>query len=200
MRFAYADPPYLGCAKYYPEHPEAEKWDDPAEHEALMLRMDREYDGWAYSLSMPSLPELLPLAPSGIRVGAWVKPFAAFKANVRIAYAWEPVFYREGRISSKTGASVGRDYLAEPITLRRGLTGAKPARFNRWILDLMGFIDGEDTLDDLFPGTKGMASVLAEPVFALDFPGDFEGCPGCVQTGYGLACQSNLGGVCVGNG
>ena len=30
MRFAYADPPYLGCGKLYvSHHPDARDWDDP---------------------------------------------------------------------------------------------------------------------------------------------------------------------------
>lgn len=41
MKFAYADPPYLGCAKLYKEHPEAHIWDDPETHRDLMARMDR---------------------------------------------------------------------------------------------------------------------------------------------------------------
>lgn len=161
VKFAYADPPYLGCGKLYSEHPEARAWDEPGEHESLMLRLDRDYDGWAYSLSSVSLPELLPLAPAGIRIAAWVKPFAAFKRNVRIAYTWEPVIFRPGRDSSKLGAPVGRDHLAESITLRKGLTGAKPEKFCRWVLDLLGYLPGEDTLDDLFPGTGIMGKVLA---------------------------------------
>lgn len=161
MRLAYADPPYLGCSKYYPEHPDASRWDDPAEHESLMLRLDRDYDGWAYSLSSTSLQELLALAPSGVRIGAWSKSFAAFKRNVRIAYTWEPVIFREARTSSKDGAPVGRDHLRHGITLRRGLTGAKPAEFCRWVLDLMGYVEG-DTVDDLFPGTGIMKRVLAQ--------------------------------------
>ena len=128
MKFAYADPPYLGCCRRY-EHRHQEPWgcwDETDEHEALMLRLDREYDGWAYSCSSTSLQELLPLAPAGVRVAAWVKPFAAFKRNVRIAYTWEPVLFRPGRDSSKAGAPVGRDHLSQVITLKRGLTGAKP--------------------------------------------------------------------------
>ena len=158
MRLAYADPPYLGCSGLYPEHPDSERWDDPAEHGVLMAVMDRDYDGWAFSLSATSLPALLPLAPAGIRIASWVKPFAAYKRNVRIAYTWEPVIFRPGRDSSKDGAPVGRDHLAEPITLRRGLTGVKPARFCRWVLDLMGYVEG-DTVDDLFPGTGVMGLV-----------------------------------------
>jgi hypothetical protein len=54
-----------------------------------------------------------------------------------------------------------KDYIAAPITMRRGLTGAKPPQFCRWVLDLLGYEEG-DMLDDLFPGTAVMASVLAQ--------------------------------------
>lgn len=163
MRFAYADPPYLGCGKRYAEHhPDALIWDDPDTHRQLVDLLSDEYpDGWALSLSSASLQVLLPMCPTDVRIAAWVKPFAAFKRNVRIAYTWEPVIIRGGRKSSKDGAPVGRDHLSESITLKRGLTGAKPDRFNRWILDLLGYIDGQDELDDLFPGTGGMAHALA---------------------------------------
>lgn len=126
-----------------------------------MLRLDQDYDGWAYSLSSTSLPRLLPLAPTGIRVAAWVKPFAAFKRNVRIAYTWEPVVFKPGRDRSTDGAPVGRDHLSQGITLQRGLTGAKPAQFCRWVLDLLGYIEG-DEVTDLFPGTGIMTRVLAQ--------------------------------------
>jgi hypothetical protein len=32
--------------------------------------------------------------------------------------------------------------------------------FNDWILDLLNYRGGEDTLDDLFPGTNGMAEAI----------------------------------------
>ena len=163
MRFAYADPPYLGCGKLYPEHPDALRWDDAESHRSLMVQMDSQYEGWALSLSSPSLRQLLPLAPDDVRIAAWVKPFAAFKRNVRIAYTWEPVIFKPGRDSSKDGAPVGRDHLAVPITMRKGLTGAKPALFCNWVLGLMGYIQG-DVVDDLFPGTGVMGQVLAQGV------------------------------------
>lgn len=89
-----------------------------------------------------------------------MKPFAAYKANVRIAYTWEPVLFVPGRDSSKDGAPVGRDHLAEPITLRKGLTGAKPAAFCRWVLDLVGYVEGDEMLD-VFPGTGILGRVVA---------------------------------------
>jgi hypothetical protein len=156
MRLAYGDPPYLGCCHLYGhQHNPWGCWDDPATHQTLLHELDCDFDGWAYSLTSTSLAVLLPLAPQGVRVAAWVKPFAAYKRNVRIAYTWEPVIFKPGRDSSKDGAPVGRDHLSEPIQLKAGLTGAKPPRFCRWVLDLLGYIDG-DTVDDLFPGTGVM--------------------------------------------
>jgi hypothetical protein len=160
MRFAFADPPYLGCGALYKEHhAEALAWDDPAEHYRLIQRLVADYpDGWALCLSTPSLRTLLPMCPIDCRVAAWVKPFAAFKANVNPAYAWEPVIFRGGRRGDRTRATV-RDWFAKEITLKRGLTGAKPEAFCRWVLDLLGYEIG-DTVDDLFPGTGVMGRVV----------------------------------------
>lgn len=168
MRLAFADPPYLGCCKLYGhEHNDAGTkpfdglcWDDPQTHWALLTYLQVNYDGWAYSATSTSLAQLLPMVPS-VRVAAWVKPFAAFKRNVRIAYTWEPVLFVPGRDRSKDGAPVGRDHLAQGITMRKGFTGAKPERFCTWVLDLMGYVEG-DEVDDLFPGTGVMGQVLAQ--------------------------------------
>jgi hypothetical protein len=124
------------------------------------------YDGWAYCMTSTSLQRLLPFAPPGARVAAWVKPFAAYKANVRIAYTWEPVLFMPGRDSSKDGAPVGRDHLSQVITLRKGLVGAKPPEFCRWVLDLLGYVEGDEVVD-LFPGTGVMGRVLDHGTLAL---------------------------------
>lgn len=158
MRFAYADPPYLGkgASHYGDHHAEAATWDDVQAHRDLIDRLVSDYpDGWALSMLSTNLHTLLPLCPPDVRVAAWVKPFAAFKRNVRNAYTWEPVILRGGRTSSKDGAPVTRDHLAENITMLRGLPGAKPDRFCDWVLAMLGAIPG-DTVDDLFPGTGSM--------------------------------------------
>lgn len=168
MKFAYADPPYLGCGRLYAKHhPEALIWDDPETHRELITKLSDEYpDGWALSCHTPSLRVLLPMCPDDIRIGAWVKPFHAYKKGVRPAYAWEPLIYRGGRNKNpptpeKGGKAITpKDFVSANITLRKGLTGAKPPAFNQWVLDLLGFRDG-DTLDDIFPGTGGMSEVLA---------------------------------------
>lgn len=154
MRFAYADPPYLGCGRLYSaHHPDAKNWDRLETHGALIQRLSSDYpDGWALSASVPSLPVILPLCPDGVRVLSWVKPFAVFKPNVGLAYAWEPVILFGGRKITRGEATV-RDWLAENITLKKGLTGAKPPRFARWIFSALNARACDDELADLFPGT-----------------------------------------------
>jgi len=160
MKFAYADPPYLGQGQklYGAHHPEAHIWDDIDAHRDLIAQLERDYpDGWALSASSPSLASILPLCPATVRVCAWVKPFAAFKANVGVAYAWEPVIVCGGRKRERIEPTV-RDWLAESITLRRGLTGAKPERFCRWILSVLNAQPGDEVVD-IFPGTGVMGRV-----------------------------------------
>lgn len=162
MKFAYADPPYLGQGQrlYGAHHDDARVWDRPSTHLALVERLTGEYpDGWAMSLSSPSLATILPMCPPDARVAAWVKPFAAFKPNVPVAYTWEPVIFTGGRHRGRDEDTT-RDHLSENITMLKGLPGAKPERFCAWILDLLGW-DPTDTVDDLFPGTGVMDRVVA---------------------------------------
>jgi hypothetical protein len=166
LRFAYADPPYIGCAHLYPEHPDAGVYDDPAAHIELMFHMDREFDGWALSCHEPSLAHLAyQAALLDARVAAWVKPFAAYKANVRVAYTWEPVIWKR-TAPRREGDPVGRDHLACGIMMEAGLTGAKPPTFARWLQVLLGWQVG-DTLHDIFPGTGIVGRTFDEPRLAL---------------------------------
>lgn len=153
MRFAYADPPYFGCcARYDHAHFGGGCWDEPETHRDLIERLCDEFpQGWALSLSSPSLRVLLPFCPGDIRVGAWVKPFAVFKPNVNPAYAWEPVIWRGGVRRDRT-QDTARDWHSENITVKKGLCGAKPAKFGGFIEGLLG-ARSTDTIVDLFPGT-----------------------------------------------
>lgn len=175
MRFAYADPPYLGLAeKFYGHlHPEAARYDTLEAHAELFETLSG-YDGWAYSLHAPALRALLPLAPEGVRVAAWVKPFASFKKGVNPAYCWEPVLFVSARGASDRvlpekgcGRSTTRDYLSEPITLKRGLTGAKPDAFCRWMFDLIGAQPGDEFVD-MFPGSGAVGAAWEKFSMSLD--------------------------------
>jgi hypothetical protein len=151
MRFAYADPPYLGQArKHYSDHPDHAVYDTLAGHAELIERLS-EYDGWALSMNSGNLRDLLPLCPPTARVCAWVKPFAAFKKHVTQAYAWEPIIVVPLRRRPEDEPTV-RDWVAVPITLRRGVSGAKPEVFSRWLFEFSG-LTSEDSFDDLFPGS-----------------------------------------------
>lgn len=173
MRIAYADPPYLGCCSLYEHfHPDGRCWDEIETHAMLIEKLQREFpDGWAMSASSPSLRSILPLCPVDVRVAAWVKSFCAFKRGVRPAYAWEPVIFRGGRNPSsghrhdppeKNGKqNTPKDFIVEPITLKKGLTGAKPERVCRWVLELLNAQTGDEVID-LFPGTGIMGYVAAE--------------------------------------
>lgn len=158
MKFAYADPPYIGQAKKHYSH---DIRCAEVDHAALITNLLINYpDGWALSCSSPSLPQILRLCPGDVRIMAWVKPFCAFKANVNPAYAWEPVIVRGGRRRTRQQPTV-RDWVAESITLKKGLCGAKPKEFCFWIFDVLNLFDG-DQLDDLFPGTGIVSQCFSE--------------------------------------
>ena len=145
-RVAYADPPYIGQAhRHYSHDPKCAEVD----HEALIRELDDKYDGWALSCSSTSLQTILRFCPLDVRSGAWVKTFASFK-KANPAYAWEPVIYKPCR--SRKGRFVVRDWIAEPITLKRGLCGVKPDRVCYWLFELLA-IEPEDEFLDLFPGS-----------------------------------------------
>tara|TARA_R100001443_G_scaffold18245_1_gene29091 strand:+ start:10654 stop:11181 length:528 start_codon:yes stop_codon:yes gene_type:complete len=158
MRFAYADPPYLGCGSLYSKHhSEALNWNKIETHEDLIHQL-AEFDGWAMSLSAPSLKQILPLCPEDVRIAAWVKPFAVFKKGINPVYAWEPVIFHGIRKRGLEEPHV-KDWVSANITMKKGLPGAKPAAFCDWILDVLGYQEG-DTMEDLFPGTGSMEEAL----------------------------------------
>ena len=147
MRFAYADPPYPGMSGFYKDHPD---YGGEVDH-ADLIEWLMTFDGWVLHTASTTLRDVLALAPDGHRVAAWVKPFASFKRGVPVAYAWEPVIVYGGRTRDKELPTI-RDWIAEPITLKRGLTGAKPEAVCRWAFDLLGATP-DDELHDLFPGS-----------------------------------------------
>lgn len=159
MKFAYADPPYLGLAEkfYGAHHPEAAAYDRVEAHVALIDRLSSEFpDGWALSMTSTNLRTLLPLCPEDVRVAAWTKPFVSFKPGVGVAYCWEPVIFRGGRRRKREEHTV-RDYCAVNIALRRDFRGAKPEGFCFWIFDLLG-AGPDDELVDLFPGSGAVGA------------------------------------------
>lgn len=184
IKIAYADPPYIGQAR---RHYDCEEIDHVKLIRRLYTEFP---DGWALSCSTPSLRTILNICHGihceidkwqhlDVRVAAWVKSFGAFKKGVRPAYMWEPVIFRGGRNPSngfshappeRNGKqNTPKDFfiseiespaIKEPITLKKGLVGAKPEAVCRWILELLNVQPGDEVID-LFPGTGIMGEVAA---------------------------------------
>lgn len=185
LRCAYADPPYLGCCRLYdhnhhdfdegydewPRPFDDRCWDDLDTHKLLIGWLGDEFpDGWALSCNSTNLRDLLPLCPPDVRISPWVKPFHVYKKGVRPAYAWEAIVWRGGRNPQwghkhpppeKGGqATTPKDFVSANITLRKGLTGAKPPAVCEAIVAWLGLVPGDD-LVDVFPGSGVMGEVTA---------------------------------------
>ena len=170
MRIGYADPPYPGqAAKHYGYHPD---YAGEVDHLHLLRRLDSEYDGGLHT-SSTALTDVLAFAGPRLgldyRVMAWVKPFAAFKRNVPVAYAWEPVLVKAARKPVVSGRMVMRDWIAAPITMQRGLTGAKPEAVCHWLFEMLG-AEPDDELDDMFPGSGAVTEAWHSWRSALRLP------------------------------
>lgn len=181
-RYGYADPPYPGQAQrhYAKEAAAAGRVAREVNHPLLVAYLVQEFpDGWALSTSTPALRYVLNLCPEEARVGAWCKPFAVYKPNVKVAYTWEPVIFCGGRPARDRWEDTVRDHLIAPdpppldsvpevespavranITMRRGVAGAKPAVFTRWVLDVLGVQPGDEVVD-IFPGSGAFGDEAA---------------------------------------
>jgi hypothetical protein len=178
MRFAYADPPYLGRGEYYrAQHPDAMSWNDPETHCALIERLQADFpDGWVLSLSERSLRTILPMCPPEARVGAWITDRARYAGKaVPVRKHFEPVIFMGGRPYSDTGNRAAdfiitkqeRQPAGQPryamvkqdIRAGKIFVGKKPAAFARWVFELLGLAAG-DELVDLFPGSGAISDAL----------------------------------------
>lgn len=163
MKFAFADPPYYGLAvKFYGHlHPEAAVYDTLEGHQALINRLNTEFDGWAMCLHQQSLRVILPMCPADVRVLAWVKPFCSFKPTVRVAYAWEPIIVRGGREFENRDVDTVRDWISANMTMKRGFQGAKPPKVIRWLLAVLN-ANPDDEIVDMFPGSGIVSETLED--------------------------------------
>lgn len=164
MRWAYADPPYMGQAKKF--YANERDYSGEVDQVALIRRLQSDFpEGWALSLHVNSLKTLLPLC-DGARVGAWVKPFAFFKPGVSPKYAWEPIIFkplRSDRELRKLGRNSVRDWVSANVwgttaaeRRQTSLKGRKPPDFCWWLFQLLGATP-DDEFHDLFPGTGAVS-------------------------------------------
>ena len=184
MKFAFADPPYLGRAEYYrAHHPDAMDWDDPETHRALIKRLQEDFpDGWAMSLHETSLRTLLPMCPKNARIAAWIAERPRFGGKLAVRRHFEPVIFCGGRPWSDGGSRTA-DYCITKQTpmaihepryrisrekIRKGevFVGRKPRAFSMWIFDILGAKRG-DEFHDLFPGSGSVSAAWAERTGAM---------------------------------
>lgn len=151
-RLAYADPPYPGkSALYYRDHPD---YAGEVDHGELVSRL-ATYDGWALSTSSRALPEVLALCVERgleVRVAVWNRGARAHATARYPVSAWEPVIYAPLPSRPRRATDVLTHGVTPMMTLPGRVIGAKPAKFCRWMFDLIGAEPG-DTLDDIFPGS-----------------------------------------------
>jgi hypothetical protein len=189
MKLAIADPPYLGRAVlFYGEHdrnmgsgsinpisradthPDAAVWDDPFAHKQMVSELMRDYDGWAIAMVPDSLRHYLQWVPERTRVAVWHDP-QVMPSGQHPRRRWEPVLVcvPEGRrrIIDVKGPHVG-DVLTAPHG-SSGFAGAKPEAWTRWVLDMLGYDDEQDTVTDLFAGSGAVQRVIDTPTLTMEW-------------------------------
>lgn len=160
QRFAYADPPYPGCSRYYKGHPD---YAGEVDHAELLDRLERDFpDGWALSTSSRSLGYLVELLEGrqlaldrDVRLGIWSFPQARPLGD-RPRRSWEPVLFRAGRPVQPGVCTLDSVHAAPPRALPGQVIGSKPGEFAYWVFANMGAMS-HDELVDLFPGSGGIA-------------------------------------------
>jgi hypothetical protein len=187
-RLCIADPPYLGVANFWygdgalhgqasagfrprggnvkkaDYHPEAANWDDPESHRQMVERLQSDYDGFAIAMKVSSLWHYLQWVQPGpgVHVCAWTKP-NAMPTNAHPFRAWEPVLIKvpEGRRAGGREL-VTLDWITSGV--QATFAGAKPPRWTRWVLDMLGYDPETDTVDDLFHGSGAVSAEVAQGV------------------------------------
>jgi hypothetical protein len=135
-------------------HPDHAVWDDLEEHRKLLVHLMEEYDGWAIATTPDGLGAYHPL-PVSVDILAWHRP-TALPGGGRLIHRWEPVIaYIPDSRRGRGGERVSDVLTANPP--RDGFTGAKPPEWTRWVLGVLGYTPGTDTLVDLFPGSGSVA-------------------------------------------
>jgi len=158
MIFCYADPPYIGTAeRIYGDHPD---YQGEVNHRELIAMLHKDYpDGWALSLSAPTLYEILGYCHevgADVRVGAWVKPWSVWK-DKNVAYAWEPLIWEGGRKRDWKVRSTALDWCIDNAVMYRKndpnhTKGTKPDKFCFWLFDVL-CMEPDDEFVDMFYGS-----------------------------------------------
>jgi hypothetical protein len=145
-------------------HPEAHIWDTPEAHEELVHALVDNYDGWAIAMVPDSLRHYLQWVPERTRIAVWHDP-RVMPTGTHPRRRWEPVllYVPEGRRRVVDVTTPVGDVLTCPHP-SGSFAGSKPPQWTRWVLDMMGYDQDMDEVDDLFGGSGAVARELAQGV------------------------------------
>jgi hypothetical protein len=153
-------------------HPDAHQWDNPDAHQALVERLTADYDGWAIAMAPDNLRHYLTWVPPRTRVTVWHDP-GVMPTNQHPRRRWEPVlvYVPDGRrrvtdVPHPTGDVLTCNHQTYPTGKPRGpsFAGAKPPAWTRWVLDMLGYDQDQDTVADLFGGAGLVTAEINQQV------------------------------------
>ena len=145
MELIYLDPPYLGCAGYYKEHPNCLDYNKISKHEDMLEEAFSRSKNVVISLSQKNLMKYFLILQQKPVIGAYVKHPTVNHNGY--ASEWEPVlFYLENPIKN------WRNVYIDQAPNHTGTIGAKPIGFYHWIFRSAG-LRIEDEFKEFFPGS-----------------------------------------------
>jgi hypothetical protein len=147
-------------------HPDAHLWDSPESHRALVARLTAEYDGWAIAMAPDNLRHYLQWVDDDVRIAVWHDP-QVMPTGQHPRRKWEPVLVK--RPQGRRRTSDVPNPIGDVLTCPHGASsfaGAKPRQWTRWVLDMLGYRDG-DTVDDPFHGSGAVAAEVAQTVLNI---------------------------------
>lgn len=138
-------------------HPDAAEWDEPARHRQLLEELEAGADCWAIATTPDGLAAYGVLPPAA-RLLAWVKPNNPPSGN-RVRGLFELVIAYTHPTRRLMEAGRGTTDVLIKASPRIGFAGAKPAAWTHWVLDVLGYLPGDEVID-MFPGSGSVAAAI----------------------------------------
>lgn len=158
--------PYGSRYRVADHHEDAEQYDDPATHRALLEHLVHNYDGWALASSWDGPHTVYAPLPRGTRVMIWHRT-NAMPSGARIISRYETVMLYPPAARRAKAACLGVPDVLTTSVPASGFAGSKPPAWTRWVLDALGYDPDADTVDDLFPGSGAVGREVAQSIIPI---------------------------------
>lgn len=110
--------------------------DDVLTPEAVVAKLNDEFDAWAMILKVSDLRAVLPYCPSNVRVGAWIRTVEPGTTLANKRASWEPViFMTRGIRKLSPGRKPWLDHHVEPYAPEKRIKGSRPPGVYAWIFE-----------------------------------------------------------------